>query len=84
MKRRKTDWALSGAPNVEDRERILLTYEETGHLLRISKRTVERMVGRGELPIVRVGSAPRIRRVDLDAWIESSRMYLDASGREER
>lgn len=50
---------------------LAVTYDEAARLLRVSERTVRRLVSSGALSAVRVGSAPRIRVEDL-------RQYLDA------
>jgi excisionase family DNA binding protein len=51
--------------------KLAVTYAETADRLGVSKRTVERMVERGELQSVDVGGAPRIRVVDLEAYVAS-------------
>lgn len=70
MSRTANPWASSLAPKSENPEALLLTYEEAARLLRVCKRTVERLVGRGELPVVRVGRMPRISRAALMQWLE--------------
>lgn len=41
----------------------LLTTTEAAALLNVSKRTLFRLIGRGELPVYRVGSSSRTLRV---------------------
>ena len=48
---------------------VLLSAEAVGELLSLSVRTVRRMIASGEIPIVRIGRAVRIRRVDIEALI---------------
>jgi excisionase family DNA binding protein len=48
---------------------VLLSAEAVGELLSLSVRTVRRMIAAGEIPIVRIGRAVRIRRVDIEALI---------------
>jgi len=51
-------------------EQLLLTVAQAADLLAVCEFTVRRMVWRGDMRFVRVGRSLRIRRVDLDAWIE--------------
>jgi excisionase family DNA binding protein len=50
---------------------MLLTISEVAAELRVDKRTVYRLLRSGELAIavIRVGSSPRVRRVDLEAHL---------------
>lgn len=50
----------------------LLTPDEAATILSISKRQVEDMARRGELPHIKVGKYTRFRRERLDAWIEEN------------
>ncbi len=45
----------------------LLKIVEAADVLRISGRTVRRLISEGQLPIVRVRGSVRIRRADLEA-----------------
>jgi excisionase family DNA binding protein len=73
-------WALASGrqepPEVEPgaalREPLLVTYAEAGRLLSVSERSVERLVARGELPVVEVGGSRRIQPGDLVEFAESS------------
>lgn len=51
--------------------RLLLTLTEVADELRVSRPTVERWVGRGELPSVRLGTCRRVRGEDLARWVAS-------------
>ena len=49
---------------------ILLRVPEAADWLRLGRSTVYELINRGELPVVRVGTAVRIRVADLEAWAE--------------
>lgn len=49
----------------------LLTSAETASRLGLGVSTVKRMIQRGELPVVRFGTAVRVPDESLDAWIRS-------------
>jgi excisionase family DNA binding protein len=49
---------------------LLLKAEEAARLLGLGRSTVFGMLASGELPAVRYGRAVRVRRSDLEAWIE--------------
>ena len=48
----------------------LLTSEETAKLLQVSRRTVERMINRKDLPAFKVGGQWRIHESILVKWLE--------------
>ena len=48
---------------------VLLTVQEVAGLLSVSQRTVRRMIAAGEFPVVRLGRAIRVRRIDIEALI---------------
>jgi len=48
-----------------------LTTEEVIAYLHVNLRTVYRLIKAGTLPAVRVGRQWRVRKADLDAWLES-------------
>jgi excisionase family DNA binding protein len=52
-------------------ESDLLTPAEAADYLRISERSLRRLVADGSLPATRIGSKRRHRRSDLDAFITS-------------
>ncbi len=54
-------------------EHEFLTTDEVLEYLRINARTVYRLIRNGELPAVRIGRQWRIRRNDLDEWLETRR-----------
>ena len=62
-----------GHPVQGDEDNDLLTLAEVARYLKLSQRTVFRMIGRRELPAVRVGRLWRIRRSWIQEWVESKR-----------
>jgi excisionase family DNA binding protein len=50
-------------------ERMLLRVEEVARMLGIGRSTVFEMIGRRELPVLRIGRLVRIPRHALDEWI---------------
>jgi excisionase family DNA binding protein len=58
---------------------MLLTIPEVAEELRVDKRTVYRLLRSGRLPlqILRIGESPRVRRVDLEAYLQ--RLVTDAT-----
>jgi len=56
----------------------LLTVDEVAEILRVSPSTVYRRIQAGELPAVKLGHRQvRIKREDLDAYIEAHRIEPD-------
>jgi len=64
-------------PTIESSNLQLLTAGEAAKLLMITPRTVYRMMENGEIATVRFGGSVRIRRQDLEDFIEK---HLDESG----
>ena len=61
-----------------DRERpnlpsALLTIEQVARILQVNRRTVRRLLQRGELPWVRIGRQYRLEPAALDAFIAACR-----------
>jgi excisionase family DNA binding protein len=50
-----------------------LTTEEVLAYLKVTPRTIYRLIRTGELPAVRIGRQWRFRRQDLDAWLDRQR-----------
>ena len=50
-----------------------LTTDEVLDYLQVNLRTVYRLIKAGKLPAVRIGRQWRVRRRDLDAWLETQR-----------
>lgn len=61
-----------------DDHAVLLTVPEAAKLLRISRNLAYGLVGRGELPSVRLGRVIRVPRASLEEWLtrESSSLGL--------
>lgn len=54
-------------------DKVFLTIGQVLSYLNVKSRTVYRLIKAGELPAIRVGRQWRIRRSDLDAWLEGQR-----------
>lgn len=52
-----------------DREGEILTLDEVAQYLKAGKRTVYRLVQKGEIPGFKLGGTWRFRRAELDRWI---------------
>jgi excisionase family DNA binding protein len=52
-----------------------LTTDEVLSYLKVTPRTIYRLIRTGELPALRVGRQWRFRRTDLDAWLERQRTF---------
>ena len=51
-----------------------LSTGDTARLLGVTERTVYRLIDSGRLPAYRVGRVIRFRRLEVDAFIEASRV----------
>jgi len=49
----------------------LLTVADVARTLRISRRTVYRLIDTGKLPRIYIGRSPRFRPTDLDALVDA-------------
>jgi excisionase family DNA binding protein len=67
----------TGALKGQDEASTFLTTEEVLKYLRVKSRTLYRLIRSGDLPAVRVGRQWRIRRRDLDAWLDARRVVHD-------
>jgi excisionase family DNA binding protein len=56
-----------------------LTTEEVLSYLKITPRTIYRLIRSGELPAIRIGRQWRFRRGDLDRWLERQRALASSS-----
>jgi excisionase family DNA binding protein len=61
------------AASAGDRLRRLLPVDSAAEYLGVSRATVERLVFRGELPIVKIGGSTRYDVDDLNGYIDSNR-----------
>ncbi|MEV6924034.1 helix-turn-helix domain-containing protein [Dactylosporangium sp. NPDC051485] len=65
-------------------EPLLLTVEEAGAALRLSKGTVKKLIRSGELDSVKIGASRRIPADDLAAYVKQlQRRAADASDHED-
>lgn len=64
---------LPGFLEAQDNGTAFLTIDEVLNYLKVKSRTIYRLIKAGELPAVRVGRQWRIRRSDLDAWLNAQR-----------
>ena len=60
-------------PKAPDVPQSLLRTTEAAQILKISRRTLQRLIKRGELPVIRIGGQIRIDPADLDRFIRVSR-----------
>jgi len=51
--------------------RLLVTKAEAAEYLSVSVRTVERLVAAGQLPLLHIERASRLRLVDVEAYVDS-------------
>jgi excisionase family DNA binding protein len=56
-----------------DTRRELMTTREVLLYLRVTPRTVYRLIREGDLPAVRMGGRWRFRRADIESWLERQR-----------
>jgi excisionase family DNA binding protein len=70
---RPTRQVQHGGPMTEGRLQRLLPVGDAADYLGVSRATVERLVYRGDLPIVKIGGSTRYDVDDLDAYIAINR-----------
>lgn len=58
-------------------EQPLLTVAEVADILRVSNMTIYRLIRSGTLPALRIGKNYRVRRSDLDAYLQSESVRVD-------
>lgn len=56
-------------------ENELMTIEEAAKYFRSTPATIRRLVKSSELPGIRVGRQFRIRRLDLEAWMQRQEQF---------
>ncbi len=49
----------------------LLTRQEAMDYLRISKRTLDNLMRKRDIPFIKIGKKVLFRKADIDAWLES-------------
>ena len=57
----------------------ILTLKEVAAYLKLAERTVYLYSQTGRLPGIKIGSAWRFRRADIDQWLEEQRRITEAS-----
>ena len=67
---------VSHRESMTDELILSMTYKDVAQRLRLSERTVRRLVAAGELKVVRIGGAPRVRVADLLEYVESRDVEL--------
>ena len=55
----------------DEERKILLRSKEACLLLGVSQQTLDHIVRRGEIPVVRIDRLRRFRRETLEAWLRS-------------
>lgn len=58
-------------------ENSLITREDAAQIMAVGLRTIARFIDTGALPQVKIGRAVRIKRVDLDTFIDARTTRLD-------
>lgn len=62
------------APSIKQPEADeLLTLAELEEWLKVSRTTIYRLLSTGEIPSYRIGRTVRVRRTDVDRWLEVRR-----------
>ena len=56
-----------------DKEHEWLKVPEVAQVLRIARSRAYELVGKGEIPSVRIGRSVRVSRRELDRWLEEQR-----------
>jgi excisionase family DNA binding protein len=65
------------SPGATETLERLLSIEDVADVLRISQRGVYRLIGRGELPTVKIGGLTRIEPQQLKSYIAERRQLSD-------
>ncbi len=52
-------------------EKNILTLAETAQYLKVSEKTIQRLIGTHDIPCVRVGGQWRFLQSSLDHWLEA-------------
>ena len=56
-------------------ERTLWTKKEVAEQLHVSTKTIYRLIAKGELPFIQIGSSIRVHQTDVVAFVESQKRY---------
>ncbi len=57
----------------------LMTLEEVAHYLRVTEKTVYRLLTRGDIPATKVGHQWRFDKVAIDAWLQKNSISAKAT-----
>ena len=57
----------------------ILTLKDLADYLKISEKTLYGYAQKGKLPGIKIGSAWRFRKADIDDWLEEQRQITQAS-----
>jgi excisionase family DNA binding protein len=57
----------------------IMTLTEVSEYLKIAERTLYGYVQKGMLPGIKIGSAWRFRKSDIDAWLDEQKKLTEAS-----
>ena len=57
----------------------ILTLQELSAWLKITERTLYGYAQKGIIPGIKIGSAWRFRKADIDAWLEEQRKLTESS-----
>jgi excisionase family DNA binding protein len=60
--------------NADNRIRACFTPDEMADFLAISKATVYRLVGKRQLPFIKIGGVLRFKKADIEKYLESGRV----------
>ena len=52
----------------------ILTIKEVAKYLKVTERTLYRLVQDGQIPAFKVGASWRFKRTDIDTWIEAQKI----------
>jgi excisionase family DNA binding protein len=63
----------SPPPDSSDKTAEWFTLAELGEWLKVSRTTAYRLVSTREIPAYRIGRAMRVRRADIERWLEENR-----------
>lgn len=62
-------------------EEEILTLQELSGYLKIAEKTLYGYAQKGTIPGIKIGSAWRFRKHDIDAWLEERRQLTESSRR---
>ncbi len=62
-------------------EEDILTLQDLAAYLKIAEKTLYGYAQKGTIPGIKIGSAWRFRKADIDAWLEDRRKLTESSRR---